>query len=228
MQETVFEDNMNDVKIIKRDYGDMLTYVMSYKELGTRYERKISYSKEKGWEFSVYDIRNLQFASIKAYEFVTKLPGLKEELDLAKRLKVANWMGEEKKAALGRFKENKNLGSAVLYTDNEHNIQLSSKGDDKGVSYTVSTIVHGGYNEIKINTGFSFSKENGWEFNLSNLFLIKQNSPEIFNYMMQLPGLKEEFELAASYNVLNWYGFEKQSALAYIKGLDTVSSNKER
>ena len=101
-----------------------------------------------------------------------------------------------------------------VFYDKENNIEVKKNVYGDEINYGVMTAVNSYYNEIKINTGVSYSPAKGWEFNLGNIDLIKEHSPIIYEYLMILPGLSDEIALARQLGVSAWFGEEKKAALS--------------
>ena len=210
--EKVFYDKENNIEVKKSVYGDEIHYgVMTavnsyYNEI--KINTGVSYSPAKGWEFNLGNIDLIQKQSPAVYNYLITLPGLLDEITTAKQLGVSAWFGENKKNALSSHKDVK-----LLY-DKDNNVQLKKSIYGDEIHYGVMTAVNSYYNEIKINTGVSYSPAKGWEFNLGNIDLIKEHSPIIYEYLMILPGLSDEIALARQLGVSAWFGEEKKTALA--------------
>lgn len=210
--EKVFYDRESNIEVTKNVSEDEIYYGVKTAVNGYYNEIKINtgvfYTPTDGWQFNLGNIDLIQQQSPAVYNYLMTLPGLLDEITTARRLGVNAWLGKDKKAALKDHRDVK-----LLY-DKENNIQLTKSTYEDSVHYGVMTAVNGYYNQISINTGIGYSKEKGWEFNLYNVDMIKEQTPTIYEYLMLLPGLSDEINLARQLGVSSWFDKEKKAALA--------------
>ena len=209
--ERIMYDKENNIELTKEVYQDSIYFGVKTAINGYYNEIKIntglSYSKTKGWEFNLGNIDLIKEKSPQIYEYLMTLPGLQVEINTARQLGATAWFGEEKQNKL------KNANNLRLIYDKENNIELRKTVYDDSVHFSIKTPITGYYNEIKINTGLSYSETKGWEFNLGNIEMIRQKSPQIYEYLMTLPGLQDEINTAIELGVSTWFGNDKMTAL---------------